>query len=142
MGCRPTIATNDSSRLLAGEVLPLVAANCLQQPIFALDLARLILSVHGNPNTKNRIFNAAGPDVIVAQHYYEMIAEALGVPLRTRELSISECLAESPSAAVYICHRVYDMSRAKQAGLRMPATPIEQGLREHVASLRSQVPRG
>jgi len=140
LGCLPPENRDERliAKLLAGQTIPLVAANSLQQPIFARDLVRLILSVKDNLASHNEIFNAAGPDVIEARRYYEIIAESLGVSLKTSELPVGEYVAANPSSAAFICHRVYDMTKASRAGLRLPATPVEQGLREHVASLRAR----
>ena len=144
LGCLPPDSRDEQllNKILAGKTLPLVAANCLQQPVFAPDLARMILSVKDNLNAHNRIFNAAGPDVIEARRYYEIIAESLGVPLHSSELPIGEYLAANPSSAAFICHRVYDMSSARRAGLRVPSTPIDAALRAHVASLRTRAASG
>jgi nucleoside-diphosphate-sugar epimerase len=144
LGCLPPDNRDEQliEKILAGKTLPLVAANALQQPVFALDLARLILSVKDNLNAHNRIFNAAGPDVVEARRYYEIIAESLGVPLRTSEVPVGEFVAANPSTAAFVCHRVYDMSSARIAGLRLPSTPIEVGLRAHVASLRGRARGG
>ena len=137
LGCSPP--DNRDSKLIekirSGQPLPMVGANYLQQPIFAPDLARLILSVKDNINAHGQIFNAAGPDVIESVRYYQIIAEALGTTLKTKEISISEYLAANPDKLSFLCHRVYDLSRMKAAGLCAPNTPVEVGLREHVKSL-------
>jgi nucleoside-diphosphate-sugar epimerase len=137
LGCSPP--ENRDAKLIdkirGGETLPMVGANFLQQPIFAADLARLILSTKDNLGVHGQIFNSAGPDVIESVRYYQLIAEALGVTLKTKELSISDYLAANPDKAPFLCHRVYDLTRLKAAGLRTPNTPVEQGIREHVKAL-------
>lgn len=137
LGCSPPVNRDPQliEKIRTGQTLPFVGANCLQQPIFAPDLARLILSVKDNIASHNQIFNAAGPDIVESVRYYQIVAEALGTTLKTQEIPISEYLAANPDKAPFLCHRVYDLSRMKAAGLRAPNTPLEQGLREHVRSL-------
>lgn len=137
LGCSPPDNRDAAllQKLRTGQAVPMVGANYLQQPIFARDLARLILSVKDNLAAHGQIFNSAGPDVIESVRYYQLIAEALGTTLKTTELSISDYLAANPDKAPFLCHRVYDLSRLKAAGLRVPCTPVEQGIREHVQSL-------
>jgi len=137
LGCSPP--DNRDSKLIekirAGQPIPLVGGNYLQQPIFAPDLAQLILSVKDNLRAHDQIFNAAGPDVIESVRYYELIAETIGTKLKTQELSISEYLAAHPDKAPFLCHRVYDTSRLRQAGLRSPATTVQDAIAAHVKSL-------
>jgi nucleoside-diphosphate-sugar epimerase len=137
LGCSPP--ENRDAKLIeklrAGQTLPMVGAHLLQQPIFALDLARLILSVKGNPRAAGQVFNAAGPEVIESRKYYQIIADVLGVPLRTEEVAIDAYLAANPDKAPFLCHRFYDLSRMKAAGLAAPSTPAAEALRVHVESL-------
>lgn len=138
LGCLPLHGRDPQliARLRAGETLQLVAAGrLLQQPITAADLARTILSVAGNDRAHGRVFNAAGPDVIASVRYYQIIAEALGVGLRVSEVDAASYLREHPAMAPFICDRVYDLTRLRDAGLHVPATPIDVGLREQVAAL-------
>lgn len=68
----------------------------LQQPIFAPDLAALILSVPGNARTNRQIYCSAGPDVVESIDYYQMIADELKVELKVEEVSVSESLKSHP----------------------------------------------
>ena len=108
----------------------------LQQPIFARDLADLILSCHGVDAANGGIFCAAGPDIIESSEYYNIIARVLGAPEpRIVELPVGQYLQDNPQSVSFLCHRIYDLTRMKTAGLAAPATPIEEGLKAHVESM-------
>ena len=138
LGCLPLHGRDAQliSKLRAGEPLQLVGGgHFLQQPILARDLADLLLSVGGNECTYNQIFCAAGPDIIESREYYRIIADVLGVELNVEEISVAEHLVAYPEAAPFLCHRIYDLNRLRSSGIKVPSTPIGQGLREHVDSL-------
>ena len=107
----------------------------MQQPILAGDLAETILSIAGNSNASRRVFNTAGPDIIESWQYYQIVADTLGVELRVEEMSAQSYLVEHPEHAPFICHRIYDISPIRKAGLSVPSTSIEKGLRNHVEGL-------
>ncbi|MHB9139271.1 MAG: NAD-dependent epimerase/dehydratase family protein, partial [Victivallaceae bacterium] len=107
----------------------------LQQPIFADDLGRTIVSVVGNKKACGKIFNMAGPDIIESRQYYQIIADILKVKLTIEEVPVASYLAENPAGRPFMCHRVYDLSHLHSAGLTVPATSIEDGLRQHVEGL-------
>ncbi len=138
LGCLPLHARDSDliTRLRAGEPLRLVGGgHFLQQPILARDLGDLIVSVAGNERAFNQIFNTAGPDIIESWRYYQIIADVLGVGLTVEEVPVKRSLAEQPQIAPFLCHRIYDLAKLRASGLRVPATGIEQGLREHVDAL-------
>lgn len=137
LGCLPLHGRDPQliDRLKAGESLRLVGGgHFLQQPIFARDLAELILSVPGSDLTDRSIYCTAGPDIIESRRYYEIIADVLGVELNVEELPVAEALAQQPELAPFLCHRIYDLQPLRLAGLKVPNTPIAEGLREHVLS--------
>ncbi len=143
LGCLPLHGRDPEliARLQSGTPLKLVGGgHFLQQPVFARDLARLILSCAGNAKSDGRVYPAAGPDIITSRRYYEIIAETLDVPMHVEEVSVSEYLAEFPAKRPFLCHRIYDISELQQCGLACPATPLAKGLREHVASLQKEAP--
>ena len=78
---------------------------------------------------------AAGPNIIESRQYYRIIADILGVEFKVEEISVSNHLATHPEAAPFLCHRIYDLSKLRFSGVKVPSTPIEQGLHEHVESL-------
>jgi nucleoside-diphosphate-sugar epimerase len=141
LGCLPEHARDPQllAGLRAGEALRLVGGgHFLQQPILADDLARTVVSVAGNPQAAGGIFKTAGPDILESRRYYEIIADVLGVELLVVEVSVQDYLAAHPEAAPFLCHRVYDLRRLGACGLAVPATPIAEGLRQHVEGLLSR----
>lgn len=133
LGCLPNAARDPEliAKIRAGQPLPLVGGgHLLQQPIHVRDLARLMLSVLGNPLTHRRIYCAAGPDIITSYHYYEIIGEVLGVPVSFEELPVAQSLAEHPEWVSFLCHRIYDLTPLRLDGLQVPNMPVGKGLRE------------
>lgn len=138
LGCLPLHGRDPQliDRLRAGEPLRLVGGgHFLQQPILAADLAQTILSAAGNTQANRRIFNLAGPDILESREYYRIVAEALGVELKVQEESIADYVSTHPEQAPFICHRIYDLQALRDCGLKVPATPIDAGLRQHLAGL-------
>jgi len=138
LGCLPLHGRDKTliEKLRAGEPLTLAGGgHFLQQPILADDLARLILSAAGNPQARNRVFNAAGPDLVESRSYYQIIADCLGVPLTVKEAPVARLRLEHPDMNPFLCHRINDLAGLKIAGLQMPATPLATGLRLHVEGL-------
>lgn len=141
LGCLPAHSrdTDLIPRLKRREPLQLVGGGrFLLQPIFAPDLAQLILSFAGNRRTWGQIYEAAGPDIIEACEYYRIIADILGVELMVKELLVGGYWDEHPESRSFLCHRFYDLERLKEHALHVPATPIEEGLHRHVNSLLSR----
>ncbi|MEZ4730529.1 MAG: NAD-dependent epimerase/dehydratase family protein [Caldilineaceae bacterium] len=138
LGCLPLHGRDPDllPKLQRGETLQLIGGgHFLQQPILAADLAQTILSCAGNPQCHGQIYLTAGPDIIESRRYYEIIAEQLGVPAKIEEVSVAQFLANHPDRHSFACHRIYDLSKLREHGLHVPATPITAGLRQHVASL-------
>lgn len=135
LGCLPRHGRDPQliSRLVSGDALALAGGgHFLQQPVFAKDLAELILSAAGEARAFGEIFCSAGPDIIESREYYRIIAEILGVELRVEEIPVSQHITEHPESAPFLCHRIYSLDKLRSAGLKVPSTPIADGLREHV----------
>jgi nucleoside-diphosphate-sugar epimerase len=138
LGCLPAHGRDPQliARLRASEPLQLVGGgHFLQQPVLADDLAQTIVSMLGNVATYGQVFCVAGPEIVESREYYRIIAESLGVGLEVNELPVGQYLRDHPEAAPFLCHRIYDMRKLHAAGVAVPRTPLEQGLRAHVASL-------
>jgi nucleoside-diphosphate-sugar epimerase len=138
LGCLPLHSRDPQllATLRAGKPLSLAGGGFfLQQPVYAPDLASVILDLHGNESTFEKTFCVAGPDVVESREYYAIIARILGVALRVTEVPVDEQLHSSPESAPFLCHRFYDLTALAQTGIPLPATPMEQGLREHVHSI-------
>jgi nucleoside-diphosphate-sugar epimerase len=124
------------ARLKAGEPVRLVGGgHFLQHPIFVDDLARVILSLAGDPRVFGQIFNAAGPDLVEAAEYFRIVARCLGVELMVEEVAVSEHLAAHPEDGPSCCNRYFDTAKLRQFGLYLPDTPLEVGLRRQVESM-------
>jgi len=137
LGCLPLHARDRDliTRMRAGEPLKLIGGGSfLQQPIFVRDLADLILSARGNELANRGIYCSVGPDIVESRKYYEIIADVLGVPVSFEEVPVSEGLADEAISNSFLCHRIYDLSPLRLAGLKVPNTPIAAGLEEHVRS--------
>ena len=138
LGCLPQHGRDPElvDRIRAGEALRLAGGGYfLQQPVSARDLAKTILSVPGAA-AAGEIYQVAGPDIIESRTYYRIVGDVLGVDeVRVTEVPVDAYRAESPESAPFLCHRIYDLSKLREHGLSVPATPIAQGLREHVESL-------
>lgn len=138
LGCLPLHGRDPEliRRVQAGEPLRLVGGgHFLQQPIFARDLAAIALSAIGNSRAFGQIYCTAGPDIIESRRYYEIIGEVLGVDVSIEEVPVTQALADDPGKRPFYCHRIYSLDRLAEAGLQVPATSIEDGLREHTESL-------
>ncbi len=137
LGCLPVHGRDPQliERMRNGEILKLVGGGYfLQQPIFAPDLAKLILSCAGNASAPGQIYNSAGPEIVESYHYYRIIADELGVELKIEELPVAEYLQAHPEHRSFLCHRIYNLEKLKAAGLAVPSTSMTEGLRQHVAS--------
>ena len=138
LGCLPLHGRDPKllAKMRAGETLQLVGGGYfLQQPVFAPDLAELILSVPGHDASRNQIYCSPGPEMIESKMYYQIIADLLDVDLHIQELAVDQYWAEHPDRASFLCHRIYDLSKLQSSGLRAPATSMRDGLRRHVESL-------
>ena len=138
LGCLPMHGRDPEliKKLREGVPLKLVGGgHFLQQPIFVDDLALTIVSVSGNKKACGKIFNMAGPDIIESRQYYQIIADILKVGLNIEEIPVTSYLAENPGGHPFMCHRIYDLGSLRAAGLAVPSTSIEDGLRLHVEGL-------
>jgi nucleoside-diphosphate-sugar epimerase len=123
-------------RIRRGDALTLVGGgHFLQQPVFCPDLAQMLLSCRGNRKSYGRVFNAAGPDVIESREFYVLIGKILGCGVKIVEYPVDRFHRERPEKETFLCHRFFDMSKARNAGLDVPSTPLREGLRIHVESL-------
>ena len=138
LGCLPMHGRDPDliAKLQRSEALTLVGGgHFLQQPIYAADLARTILSCGGNTNCHGQIYVTAGPDIIESRAFYQIIGEILGVTVQINELPVQQFLAENPDRHSFCCHRIYDMGKLRDHGIYVPATSLAQGLRAHVESM-------
>jgi len=138
LGCLPKHSRDPRliERLRAGETLELVGGGYfLQQPVFVRDLAEFALSTRGNRNAYDEIYNLYGPDIIESRYYYRLVAEYLGVPLKVAEIPVDRYRDEHPEDVSFLTHRIASLEKMRAHGLKVPATPIKQGLREQTEAL-------
>jgi len=128
-------------RMKKGERLKLVGGgHFLLQPLFCRDFAELILAVIGKKKTYGQVFAAAGPELIEARTYYYTIADILGLKMRIEEYPVFKYRKDHPENIPFLCHRYYDLSKLESSGLKMPSTPLREGLAIHVASIPTPPP--
>ena len=108
----------------------------LQQPLFAGDLADVILALPDAPGAAGRIFNVCGPSVIESRKYYETIGLHLGKTVEIVEVPVAGYAEKHPERTPFLCDRVCDTSKLEKTGVPAPRTAPEDGLAEHVRSLR------
>ena len=138
LGCLPLHARDPEliSHLKQGHPLALVGGgHFLQQPIFAPDLVDLMFACLDNPRAHKQIFCAAGPEAVESRRYYQILADELAVPLKVTEVAVEPYLLEHPEHLSFCCHRIYDLTKLKKAGLPVPSTTLESGLAVHLKSL-------
>ena len=138
LGCLPKHGRDPEliNRIRRGEELELVGAGkFLQQPIFARDLAKIILCCPAAPLSAAQIYQCAGPDIVESVQYYQIIADLLGCELKVKEIPVLEYLAAHPEHLSFLCHRIYDLHKLRSGRLPVPSTSLCQGLKQHVAAL-------
>ena len=139
LGCFPEHSRQEHlPELIArGETLHLVGGGIyLTQPIFVDDLAQAMLDCVHCPDTFNQIFYIGGPEAVENRRYYEIIGEILGVNVHIREIPLTGYVEAHPEYAGHLCHRIYDLSKLKKAGVPLPSTSLEEGLREHLRCVK------
>ena len=138
LGCLPLHSRDPEllDRLRKGEPLRLLnGGRFLQHPVFAPDLARSILSIRSAPWVMGRTLNIAGPEPVESIRYYEVIADAISMPLVVENVDAEDFLRTHPGQEPFCCDRVYDLTALTQSGLDVPSTSLRDGLRHHVQAL-------
>ena len=120
LGCFPEHSRQEHlpELIACGETLNLVGGGIyLTQPIFVDDLAQAMLDCVHCPDTFNQIFCIGGPEAVENRRYYEIISEILGAKVRIREIPLTGYVEAHPEYAGHLCHRIYDLSKLKKAGV-------------------------
>ena len=142
LGCFPGHCRDKEliAKLLKGEPLKLVEnGRMLQQPIDCDDLAKTMISCIGNEKANGKAFNMAGPDIVESRKYYEIIADVLGVELKTESVDYDKHLQERPGQRPFLFHRIYKLDDLANAGVYVPATPLAEGLKKHTLEMRKKL---
>ncbi len=115
--------------ILHGRPLKLVGGGrFLQHPIYAPDLAEVILSA-ARVSQSTGIFNVAGPDVLESRDFYQLLGHLQEREIFIEDVPVAGFLEEHPEKAPFCCDRSYDLSALKASGLHVPDTSLESGLR-------------
>lgn len=111
----------------------------LTHPTYVQDLADCMLESIENEKTYNEIFCIGGPKAVENRYYYEVIGQILGHPVTIEAISDVRTYAkEHPKYAGALCERSYTLEKLKKTGMKLPSTPIEEGLRKHIAWLEQR----
>jgi nucleoside-diphosphate-sugar epimerase len=102
----------------------------LIHPIFVDDLAETMIDCVQNDKTFNEIFCIGGPEAVENRIYYEYIADILGVDINVQEIPLTGYLDAYPEYAGHLCHRIYDLSKLRNTGVKMPSTHLYEGIRK------------
>jgi nucleoside-diphosphate-sugar epimerase len=134
-----TVQGRDSQlldRLRAGDaegVTLLSEGQLLIQPVWNREVGACIAHIAGDERAFGQAFNCAGPDCVTTRRYYQLIADRLGVPLRTTSLDVASYLEKWPEKAPFARHRIYDMTRLAEVTGYRPRFPLEDAIAETVA---------
>ncbi len=130
-GCYPEQSRQAGlpDQILRGEPLKLVAEGIyLTQPIFVDDLADAMLDCVDQRAAFQEIFCIGGPKAMENRRYYEIMGEILGVPVTIEEIPLHGYFDSHPEYQGHLCHRVYDLSKLRNAGVKLPATSFREGM--------------
>ncbi len=118
-------------QIKAGETLSLVGGGIyLTQPIFVDDLAGAMLDCVNKEKTFNEIFCIGGPKAVENKQYYVAMGKALGTTVTIKEIPLEGYLEKYPGYAGHLCHRIYDLTKLKEAGVPLPSTSLEEGMQK------------
>ncbi|MBO2516988.1 MAG: NAD-dependent dehydratase [Clostridiales bacterium] len=138
LGCYPEVSRRDDTvdLIRAGKPLPLVGGGeFLIHPVYAGDLCDCMLAAVDNEKTFDRIFCIGGPDIIPNAEYYRILGRLLGTEVTIGTIPLEGYLDAHPECSGHLCHRAYDLTRLKEAGLPLPSTHLEDGLREQLVKM-------
>ena len=123
-------------RLRAGEaegITLLDAGQLLIQPVWNREVGTCIAHIAGNARSFGEVFNCTGPDCVTTRRYYQLIADRLGVPLKTTSMDTGEYLQKWPDKAPFARHRIYDLSHLAETTGYRPRWRLEDAIGETVA---------
>ncbi len=138
IGCYPEHSRQKElpQLILDQEPISLVGGGIyLTQPVFVDDLANSMLDCVDKKGTHNHIFCIGGPKAVENRRYYEIIGQLLGREVNIKEIPLTGYFEKHPEYSGHLCHRIYDLSALREAGVRLPDTPLETGLKIHLKSL-------
>ncbi|MBE5814194.1 MAG: NAD-dependent epimerase/dehydratase family protein [Clostridiales bacterium] len=140
LGCYPENSRQPDllRRIRSGEPMRLVGGGeFLIHPIFVDDMAQAMLDCLDNPAAIRQIFCIGGPDAVPNRRYYELIGQIIGCPVQIESVPPEGYLEAHPEYSGHLCHRCYTLEKMERAGIPLPRTTLEEGLRKHIAWLDS-----
>lgn len=138
LGCYPEHSRQKELPDIILKELPLslVASGIyLVHPIFVRDLAQAMLDCVDKPAAFDEIFCIGGPRAVENCVYYEILGELLGKTVTVKEAALTGYLDAHPEFSGHLCHRIYDLSKLKGAGIPLPKTDLKEGLKKQLESL-------
>ena len=138
LGCYPehTRQPDLLQHIRAGKPLRLVGGGeFLIHPIDVDDLALALLDCIGNPAAFRQTYCIGGVDVVTNADYYRLIGRIIGCGVTVEDVPLAGYLDAHPQYSGHLCHRSYDLTKMRQAGIRMPTTTLEEGLRRQITWL-------
>ena len=137
-GCYPEQSRQRElpGHIRAGKPLRLVGGGeFLIHPIYVDDLALALLDCIANPATSRQTFCIGGIDIVTNADYYRLLGDLLGRPVTIGSIPLEGYLEAHPQYSGHLCHRAYDLTKLRTAGIRMPSTTLREGLRRQLAWL-------
>ena len=141
LGCYPEHSRQREllAHMRAGKPLRLVGGGeFLIHPIHVDDLALAMLDAICKPASFRQIFCIGGPDVVTNADYFRLLGKVIGMDVTIESVPLAGYLDTHPQYSGHLCHRCYDLTKLREAGVRMPCTSLEDGLREQVAWIEAQ----
>lgn len=102
------------------------------QPVYVQDLAESMLDCVEKEKTYGQIFNIGGPEAVENRYYYEIIGQLAGRPVTVEAIPEEGYLERHPEYTGHLCQRVYTMEKLRNAGVKIPSTSLEEGLRRSI----------
>ena len=140
LGCYPEHSRQADllAHMRAGRPLRLVGGGeFLIHPIFVDDLALALLDSINKPAAYRQIFCIGGADVVTNADYFRTLGRIIGVDVTIETIPLAGYLEAHPQYSGHLCHRCYDMTKLREAGIRVPCTSLEEGLRQQIAWLEN-----
>lgn len=141
LGCFPVHTRQKDliACLRAGKPVQLVGGGeYLIQPLYAGDLAKAAVAAIANENAANQVFCIAGPEAMPNRDYFLTLGELLGVEITIESIDQDEYNTTHDDGYLYFCHRAYDLSKLRNAGLPVPQVTLRDGLKQQIDWLLTQ----
>lgn len=138
LGCFPEHSRQAEllDHIRSGQPLRLVGGGqYLIHPIYVDDMADALLDCLPNPQTHREIYCIGGPEAVTNAAYYQTIGRILGCKIDIQTIPEAGYLEAHPQFSGHLCQRCYDLSKLQAAGMSLPATSLETGLRRQIAWL-------